>query len=149
VKIITTINRTYSSVTQHVDTAGTMLPFASTWTHLVHKLSICFSKMSNKTSSASEQSFVYPSGAPGRFLWVSLCATFSFHVVFCEPLFVFVLFPLALRSESSFQKHYPIWSTIKHPHREGSLSNLNSTVRMGPGNCHQYPVEVVSESVNR
>ena len=52
--------------------------------------------MSNKTSSASEQSFVYPSGAPGCFLWVSLCATFSFHVVFCEPLFVFVLFPLAI-----------------------------------------------------
>ena len=63
---------------------------------LVHKLSICFSKMSNKTSSASEQSFVYPSGAPGCFLWVSLCATFSFHVVFCEPLFVFFLFPLAI-----------------------------------------------------
>jgi hypothetical protein len=32
VEIMTTINRTYSSVTQHVDTAGTMLPFASTWT---------------------------------------------------------------------------------------------------------------------
>ena len=31
-EILTTINRTYSSVTQHVDTAGTMLPFASTWT---------------------------------------------------------------------------------------------------------------------